>query len=208
MSVILYLGPGRRARHLCPGCEPCDPFRRKLTVSGALEIDSEVIFLEPSLGDRPHLPDSYPDTYAIPYIGYDRYIEAYRVYPQSRTEDVNAHAAGMAWKLQGSDPLAQVLVIVSLNLLDPLLDAMEVPQDQPPGSLGHPEVRLLNPHPDCLAEITVEYPYLQDRYEAFRQGDDPGFLEKPRVQMELLKDAEVEGHQREAAPATRLSTGG
>jgi hypothetical protein len=155
-------------------------------------MDAEVVFLEPSLGDRPHLPDSYPDTYAIPYIGFDRYIEAYRVYPQSRTEEVNAHASAMAWKLQGSDPLAQVLVVVSLNLLDPLLDAMEVPQDQPPRTLALPEVRLLNPHPDCLAEITVEYPYLQDRYEMFRQSDEPGFLEKPRIQMQLLKDAEVE----------------
>jgi len=43
---------------------------------------------------------------------------------------------------------------------------MEVPQDPPVAQT--PDVRLLNPHPDCLAEITIEYPYLQDRYEAFR----------------------------------------
>jgi hypothetical protein len=190
MSVILYPDPGDDERGIYVPVEPCDPFTE--AVRSALEMDAEVIFLEPSLGDRPHLPDSYPDTYAIPYIGFDRYIEAYRVYPQSRTEEVNAHASAMAWKLQGSDPLAQVLVVVSLNLLDPLLDAMEVPQDQPPRTLSLPEVRLLNPHPDCLAEITVEYPYLQDRYEMFRQSDEPGFLEKPRIQMLLLKDAEVE----------------
>ena len=29
-------------------------------------------------------------------------------------------------------------------------------------------VQLVNPHPECLAEITVEYPYLQYRYEQFR----------------------------------------
>jgi hypothetical protein len=190
MSVILYPDPGDDERGIYVPVEPCDPFTE--AVRSALEMDAEVVFLEPSLGDRPHLPDSYPDTYAIPYIGFDRYIEAYRVYPQSRTEEVNAHASAMAWKLQGSDPLAQVLVVVSLNLLDPLLDAMEVPQDQPPRTLALPEVRLLNPHPDCLAEITVEYPYLQDRYEMFRQSDEPGFLEKPRIQMQLLKDAEVE----------------
>jgi hypothetical protein len=190
MSVILYPDPGDDERGIYVPVEPCDPFTE--AVRSALEMDAEVVFLEPSLGDRPHLPDSYPDTYAIPYIGFDRYIEAYRVYPQSRTEEVNAHASAMAWKLQGSDPLAQVLVVVSLNLLDPLLDAMEVPQDQPPRTLSLPEVRLLNPHPDCLAEITVESPYLQDRYEMFRQLDEPGFLEKPRIQMQLLKDAEVE----------------
>jgi hypothetical protein len=48
----------------------------------------------------------------------------------------------MAWKLQGADPLAQVLVVVALNLLDPLLDAMEAPQDSPPRSLAHPEVKF------------------------------------------------------------------
>ena len=42
-----------------------------------------------------------------------------------------AHAAGIAWKLQGTDPSSSVLVVVSLNLLDPLLDAMEEPQAQP-----------------------------------------------------------------------------
>ncbi len=109
--------------------EPCDPFTE--AVRTALEIDAEVIFIEPDSGDRPHLPDTYPDPYSIRYIGLNRYIDAYRVYPQPRNEETAAHAAGMAWKLQGADPLAQVLVVVSLNLLDPVLDAMEVPQDAP-----------------------------------------------------------------------------
>ena len=89
----------------------------------------EVIFLEPDSAERPHLPDTYPDTYAIQRIGLEHYIEAYRVWPQPRTEEVTAHAAAMAWKLQGADPDASVVVVVSLNLLDPLLDAMETPQD-------------------------------------------------------------------------------
>jgi hypothetical protein len=190
MSVILYPDPGDDERGIYVPVEPCDPFTE--AVRSGLEIDSEVIFLEPSVGDRPHLPDSYPDTYAIRSIGFDRYVEAYRVYPQSRTMEVTAHASAMAWKLQGSDPLAQVLVVVSLNLLDPLLDAMEVPQDSPSRSMDPPDVRLLNPHPDCLAEITVEYPYLQERYEAFRLEFEPEFLDKPRVQWQLLKDAEAE----------------
>ena len=83
----------------------------------------------------------------------------------------------MAWKLQGADPLAQVFVVVSLNLLDPLLDAMEVPQDAPRRA-APPDIRLLNPHPDCLAEITVEYPYLQDRYELFRPQMAPDWSDR------------------------------
>jgi hypothetical protein len=97
----------------------------------------------------------------------------------------------MAWKLQGAHPEARVIVVVSLNLLDPLLDAMQVPQEPPRRKSQHFDVRLLNPHPDCLAEITIEYPYLQERYEFFRldlKGEDR--LDRPHVQFDLLREAE------------------
>ena len=109
--------------------EPADPFTEAIRT--ALEIGAEIVFADPEAGTRPHLKDAYPDSYAIRYIGLDRYIEAYRVYPQPRSEEIARHAAGIAWKLQGTDPSASVLVVVSLNLLDPLLDAMEEPQAQP-----------------------------------------------------------------------------
>jgi hypothetical protein len=190
ISVILYPDPQDDERGIYVPVEPCDPFTE--AVRTALEIDAEVIFIEPDLGDRPHLPDTYPDPYSIRYIGLPKYIEAYRVYPQARNEDIAAHAAGMAWKLQGADPLASVFAVVSLNLLDPLLDAMELPQDAP-SRAKPPEIRLLNPHPDCLAEITIEYPYLQDRYEMFRAQMEPGELvDRPKVQFDLLREAEKE----------------
>jgi hypothetical protein len=190
MSVILYPDPRDDERAIYVPVEPCDPFTE--AVRSALEIDAEVVFIEPDSGDRPHLPDVYPDPYSIRYIGMEKYIEAYRVYPQERNDDIAAHASGMAWKMQGADPLAQVFVVVSLNLLDPLLDAMEVPQDQP-RSRKPAELRLLNPHPDCLAEITTEYPYLQDRYEAFRVEMTSGELvDRPKVQFDLLREAEKE----------------
>jgi hypothetical protein len=97
----------------------------------------------------------------------------------------------MAWKLQGTNPEADALVVISINLLDPLLDAMEVPQDPPPPGRRRREVELVNPHPDCLAEITIEYPYLQERYERFRgEMDDAEAVDRGRVQWALLKDAE------------------
>ncbi len=77
------------------------------------------------MGDRPHLPDSYPDTYALQSISVEQYVESYRVYPQERSDEIEHHADGIAWKLQGTDPMAKVLVVLSLNLLDPVLDAME-----------------------------------------------------------------------------------
>ena len=190
MSVIVFADPTDDERGVYVPVEPCDPFTE--AVRTGLEIDSEIVFIEPDVTDRPHLPDSYPDPYSIAYIGLEKYIEAYRVYPQPRNEEVTEHAAAMAWKLQGADPSARVLVVLSLNLLDPVLDAMEVPQDAP--RRREPiDVRLLNPHPDCLAEITMEYPYLQEDYERLRRDvPEKGFLERPRVQFELLRDAEKE----------------
>jgi hypothetical protein len=190
MSVVLYAQEEEdEDRAIYVPVEPADPFTEALRT--AEEIGAEVMFLEPDSAERPHLPDNYPDSYAIRRIGMERYIEAYRVYPQPRTEEVAAHAAAMAWKLQGADPSARVIVVVALNMLDPLLDAMEAPQEAPSRRSKKVEVRLLNPHPDCLAEITIEYPYLQERYEFFRldlHGEEK--LDRPRVQLDLLREAE------------------
>ncbi|MEQ1885301.1 MAG: hypothetical protein ABL967_09585 [Bryobacteraceae bacterium] len=201
LSVILYLdeppsSPGKHddedARAIYVPVEPCDPFVE--AVRTAEEIGAQVIFLEPDSLERPHLPDTYPDTYSITRIGVDKFIEAYRVYPQMRTDEVTAHASAMAWKLQGADPLAEVIVVVALNMLDPLLDAMEAPQSAPPRAKNH-QPELLNPHPDCLAEITIEYPYLQERYEFFRLDLSNDIqLDRPKVQMALLREAEEKYH--------------
>ena len=48
--------------------------------------------------------------------------------PQPRSQQLAVHAEGLAWKLQGLDPEASVVAVVSLNLLDPLLEAMEHPK--------------------------------------------------------------------------------
>jgi hypothetical protein len=192
MSVILYHDDDGDDRAIYIPVEPCDPFVEALRT--AEEIGAQIIFLEPDSAERPHLPDTYPDTYATRRIGLDPYIEAYRVYPQMRTEEATAHASAMAWKLQGADPEATVVAVVALNMLDPLLDAMETPQ-APPGRGKKYQPELLNPHPDCLAEITIEFPYLQERYEFFRLGMstppyDDKVLDRPRVQFDLMREAE------------------
>lgn len=202
LTVILYheapataskdSGKDGEERAIYVPVEPCDPFVEALRT--AAEIGAHVLFLEPDSAERPHLPDTYPDTYAVRRIGLDPYIEAYRVYPQLSTEEVTTHASAMAWKLQGADPEASVVAVVAFNMLDPLLDAMEVPQTAPEGGKRY-EPELLNPHPDCLSEITIEYPYLQERYEFFRLGmgfgpGDDNVLDRPRVQWELMREAE------------------
>src|SRR5579884_1337387 len=191
ISVIVYPDPLDDERAIYVPVEPADPFTE--AVRTGIETGAELMFLEPDSGDRPHLPDNYPDSYAVRRIGIDAFISAYRIHPQPRTEEVDAHAAAIAWKLQGADPLADVLVVLSLNLLDPVLDAMESPQNEPARRGGAGEIHLVNPHPDCLAEITIEYPYLQDRYEFYRLDfGDERLIDKPRVQFDLLRDAEAE----------------
>ncbi|HUI77682.1 MAG TPA: hypothetical protein VLY24_07185 [Bryobacteraceae bacterium] len=171
--------------------EPADPFTE--AVRTGLEIGAEILFADPDTGTRPHLKDNFPDPYAIRHIGLDRYVEAYRVYPQPRSEELARHAGGIAWKLQGTNPDARVLVVVALNLLDPVLDAMEEPQAQPMAPTRREHIQILNPHPESLAEITVEYPALQWRYENFRQlGTDTHLIDRRHAQLAVLREAEKE----------------
>lgn len=190
ISVLVYPDPNDDERAIYVPVEPADPFTE--AVRSAAEIGAEVVFAEPDFGERPHLKEAYPDPYSIRTLGLDKYIELYRVHPAERSEEITAHARAIAWKLQGADPLARVLVVVSLNLLDAVLDAMEEPQEPPPHRRLPLVVDLINPHPDSLAEITIEYPYLQDRYETFRREmADEALVDRPRVQLALLRDAET-----------------
>jgi hypothetical protein len=196
ISVIIY--PDTEAaddRAIYVPVEPADPFTEAIRT--AVEIGAEVIFADPDTGDRPHLKDAYPDSYAIRHIGLQKYVEAYRVYPQPRSQEIERHAAGIAWKLQGANPEARVLVVVSLNLVDAVLDAMQEPQTQPLTRsvlrARRDEIRVLNPHPDSLAEITVEYPALQWRYENARLlPPDWRRIDRRHAQLAVFREAEKE----------------
>ncbi len=189
MSVIFYPDEGEDEQAVYVPVEPCDPFVEAIRTG--LEVGAEIVFADPDSGARPHLPDDYPDTYSIRRMPLEKYIEAYRVWPQPRSEAIAAHAGGIAWKIQGADPLARVLVVVSLNLMDPVLDAMEKPQAQPMARVKRDGVQVLNPHPECLVEITTEYPHLQARYEQFRQlMTDTDWIDRPRAQLALYREAE------------------
>src|SRR5215831_3082977 len=93
MSVIVYPDPLDEERGIYIPVEPADPFTE--AVRSAIEIGAELVFLEPDHGDRPHLPDDYPDSYAIRRVGLAKFIDAYRIHPQQRSEEIEAHAAGI-----------------------------------------------------------------------------------------------------------------
>ena len=194
MSVILIPdddgGEEERATYI--PIEPGDPFVEALRT--AEEIVAETVFLEPATHEKPHVSASYPEPYSVELIGVERYVEAYRVHPQQRTPELDSHAAAMAWKLQGADPLASTCAVISLNMLDCMLDAMEVPQEEPPQGrtrLFH-TAELFNLHPDCLAEVTAETPYYQEIYEEGRRDLGCFQLDRTRWQLRLLREAEKE----------------
>jgi hypothetical protein len=192
ISAVFYQddGGGENEALYVP-VEPADPFTEAIRTG--LEIGAQIVFSDPDAGTRPHLRDSYPDTYALRHVGMARYIEAYRVYPQERSDEIARHSAGIAWKLQGANPMEKVLVVISLNLLDPVLDAMEVPQEQPDGRKRREGLQLMNPHPECLAEILSEYPALQWRYENFRGLlTDSEQIDRRHAQLAVLREAEKE----------------
>jgi hypothetical protein len=191
ISVIFYPDENAPGQAVYVPIEPADPFTEAIRTG--LETGAEIVFCDPDAGERPHLRDTYPDPYAIRHIGLDRYIEAYRVYPPPRSEELSRHAAGIAWKLQGANPLASVLVVVSLNLLDPVLDAMEEPQAQPMARTHREGIELINPHPESLGEILLDYPALQWRYETFRtEAGDGNLIDRRHAQLAVLRAAEKE----------------
>lgn len=193
-SVLVYPDPTREEQAVYVPVEPADPFTE--AVRTGIEAGAEILFLDPGFSERPHLPDRYPDPYSLLHVGIEKYIEAYRVYPQPRSPEVEQHASGIAWKLQGVNPTSRVLVVISLNLLDPVLDAYQTPQPGPDREPRVYEVELINPHPDCLAEITTEYPWLEWRYEQAR-GAGEGTPDRRRVQFEVLREAE-RGYEKNA----------
>ncbi|MBV9612037.1 MAG: hypothetical protein JO091_06170, partial [Acidobacteriaceae bacterium] len=75
MSVILipddYFPEEDRATYI--PVEPGDPFIEALRTAG--EIGAEIVFLEPATHQKPHLPATYPEPYALELIGMERYVE-------------------------------------------------------------------------------------------------------------------------------------
>ena len=195
MSVIVVPGEGDNDEQppaYIP-VEPGDPFIEALRTAD--ELGAEIVFLEPSAGPKSNLSPGYPAPYSVALIGIEQYVERYRLHPPPRTPASESYAAALAWKLQGADPLASTCVVVSLDIIDALLDAMDQPQEEP--GLGRTRLfdasELFNLHPECLAEVTQEPPYYQQRYEALRTLDSSARkLDRPRWQLELLREAEAE----------------
>ncbi len=192
ISIIKLRDPVDSSQWVYIPVEPTDPFVEALRTAQELGIPIE--FLEPNWGDRPHVGDAYPDTYVVQMIGRERYINSYRLQESEPTDDMLEYAAAMARKLQGTSPDREVAAVISLNVLDLILDAMEIPQEHPIKRRGSAHLaELCHAHPDCLAEITVEFPFLIDRYNRYRAdlSTEPQFLDRMTTQLAVLETAEI-----------------
>ncbi len=50
---------------------------------------------------------------------------------------------------------------------------------------------MVNPHPECLAEVTLEYPFLQARYEEYRPQMKAGaMIDRRHVQLAVFRESE------------------
>ena len=169
--------------------EPADPFVE--AIRSAQEIGAQIVFADPDTNERPHLPDSYPDSYALTSIPLSQYVEAYRVYPQERTDEVERFAGGIAWKLQGADPFARVLVVLSLNLRR----SRARRDGEAAAGAGAPPPRRSAAGQRASGmpgrnHVRVSVPAGALRNVPRRDARARGMVDRPRVQMALFREAE------------------
>ncbi len=202
ISIVVHEDPTNPDRGVYIPIEPSDPFVEAIRTG--LQIGAEILFLEPDVADRPHQDERYPDSYAIARAGYEPYIARWLDSPENRPRaDLAKVAGGMAWKLQGTNPETVTAAVLSFALLEPVREAFATPREEPADVLRRDGLHLANAHPECLAEILSEYPFLQQEYERARlEPLEHMRLDRLKVQYDLFTAAEAV-HQRETGETVK-----
>lgn len=192
ISVVVHEDANNPGSGVYLPVEPADPFVE--AVRTGLELGAEIVFLEPDVAERPHLEEEYPDSYAITRTSYADYVKAWSAARAGRSPEpmMQRLAEGIAWKLQGANPELRTAVVLSLALYHPVREALPQPCEEPVDDIRRDGLHLANAHPECLAEILQEIPWLQERYEQARwdllTGEQPDRL---KLHYQLLKEAEA-----------------
>ena len=177
LSVLLY--PIKGERVYLP-VEATDPIVE--AVRTGAEIGARLAFVEPDLGTEPSYRSLHPDPYAAARIGLAAYVAACRErLPRLSFEDLR-RAAGIAHALSRllRETEGEVVAVIGLPLLEAVLEALARPQARPL-SLPHREgVSVMHLHPESLAEVLTEMPFLQAVYERRRGGLPPEPPPAPR----------------------------
>jgi hypothetical protein len=177
LSVLMY--PLKTERVYLP-VEVTDPVVEALRT--AAEIGARRALVEPDLDREPSYREPYPDPYAVTRIGLDGYVKACRARPPRLDFHDQRRAAGIAHALEGllAETAGEVLVVLGLPMIDAVLAALERPQAQPLSVPRRDGVSVMHLHPESLAEVLTEMPFLQAVYERRRAGLPPEPEAAPR----------------------------
>jgi hypothetical protein len=184
LSVVLY--PNKGERVYLP-VEATDPVVEALRT--AAEVKARAVFAEPDLGAPPSYRQRYPDTYALARVGAPAYLDACRDRAPALEFEDRRRAAGIAQHLRRTldEVQGEVVAVVGLPLLEGVLQGLRggggaaFPLSMP----RRESVSLLHLHPDSVAEVLTEMPFLQAVYERCRQGAPP---EPPAVAHRVTRD--------------------
>ena len=170
LSVLVY--PLGKERVDLP-VEVTDPVVEALRTAG--EVGARRALLEPDLDAEPDYREPYPDPYAVTRIGFGAYVAACRKRTPPLGFQDQRRAAGMAHALAVllEEVAGEVFAVVGLPMVAAVLDALDRPQAQPLSVPRREGVSLLHLHPDSLAEVLTEMPFLQAVYERRRAGLPP-----------------------------------
>jgi hypothetical protein len=170
LSVILY--PIKGERVYLP-VEATDPMVEAVRTGG--EIGARVAFVEPDLGTEPSYRSRHPDPYAATRIGLAAYVAACRERRSRLSFEDARRASGMAHALGAllEETGGEVLAVIGLPLLEAVLEALARPLARPLSLPRREGVSVMHLHPDSLAEVLTEMPFLQAVYERRRSGLPP-----------------------------------
>ena len=201
---------GRRPRHLRSGRAGRSVHRGR---PHGLEIGAEVVFVEPDFGERrtcPTVPRPVRDSTASAWT---QYVEAYRsTRSRARTRSPRTPPEWPG-SCRAPIPLADVFVVVSLNLLDPLLSTpwRSRRRSRRRALRRATEVDLLNPHPDCLAEITSSIPTCSTATSSSGRAARPDTLaDRRRAQLDAVArrgEGPTRKHRRAAGALAAAAAG-
>lgn len=208
MSVVLYQNQEGETIYL--PIEPADPFAE--AIRSALEANIPVYFVDLDLEQYPYHRDYLPDTYAAHRLGTQSYYKIYEKEVLAREpSDPISHRreAAMAYRLQS---LAlnhnRILFVCGLAHVEGVRKAFALRQTTPLEKTRRTGITLFNLHPDDLAEISTEYPFLASVYEYMRGNLPPEpdmamySVQKKAGSLSLLRGGKKECTEEEALDAS------
>ena len=125
--------------------------RRRLALKCSLLI--------PMLATGPISAISIPDSYAVRRLGHSAMWSVTVFTRNPPRSNCNATPEALPGNCKVAIRLAEVLVVISLNLLDPVLDAMQQPQAEPVGARAPRRDSGVEPASGLSGGDLVEFPF-------------------------------------------------